>query len=80
MSESTARSDELHELLIKACPPDKQGRKSISILAANLGLSFQGVYRWVEAGRIKPDRAREISELEGCGATLEEFTPFFFAP
>lgn len=54
----------LQTLLLAACPPDAEtGRVNVSVLAKHLGLSPQGVYKWIRQGWIPGNRAREIVEL-----------------
>jgi hypothetical protein len=68
----------LHDLLLKACPPDAEGVKSIPVLARAMKLSPWAIYRWIENARITPDRANEVVKLSKGGVTLEEFYPHIF--
>lgn len=68
----------LHDLLLEACPPDEAGKKSIVGLAMALQVSHQYVYRWIAEGRIPPKFAKQITELNGCTVTLNDFMPFVF--
>ena len=68
----------LHDLLLEACPPDAKGRKSIVGLANQLNCSHQYVYRWIEKGRVPPQYVKQITELQGCTVTREQFYPFVF--
>lgn len=68
----------LHDLLIKACPPDENGNKSISLLAEALGTSHQNLYKCIDAKRIPtahklPKRIVEISEGR---VSHEDLMPF----
>ena len=60
----------LHDLLLQACPPDSKGKRSIMILAARLGVSYQRIYQWIEAERIPPKRVKDIVTLAD-GAVLQ---------
>mgnify|MGYP000040321107 CR=1 FL=1 len=68
----------LHDLLLEACPPDDNGRKSIVHLADLLECSHQYVYRWIEKGRVPPDFAKRIAGLPGGAVPIEKFYPFVF--
>lgn len=66
----------LHDLLLQACPPDRRGRRSIMILAEKLGVSFQNVYKWIEAGRIPPKRVMDIVKVSKGAVTKEALLQF----
>jgi len=83
----------LHRLLIRACPPcrwepqpdgkrkavpDDTGVKSISFLAALLGIDSFSIYKWISRGAIPPKRASDIVDLAEGRATLADFTPFIY--
>jgi hypothetical protein len=78
----------LHDLLIRACPPtldDKtklertpSGVKSIRMLARWLGMSAWGVQKWANTGRIPPQKARKIVDLNPEEVTLADFSPFVY--
>lgn len=80
MNTETSRYKELgplHDLLLKACPPDAKSKRSIPVLAKFLGCSHQYIYRWIEDGKIPPKFARALAEREGADVQLAEFLPFF---
>lgn len=80
MGTKERRLDELgplHDLLLRACP-EKDGVRSIPVLAEQLNRTPQSLYYCINQGRISADLAKRITELKGCRATLEEFYPFVF--
>lgn len=66
----------LHDLLLRACPADRRGRRSIMILADKLGVSYQNVYKWIESGRIPPKRVMDIVTVSKGSVTREELLDF----
>lgn len=68
----------LHDLLLEACPPDDEGKKSIVGLARALDCSHQYVYKWIERNRVPQDYVRKITSLKGCEVAIERFYPFVF--
>ena len=68
---------ELHTLLLDACGPDENGVRSIPVLAKQLKISHQYIYRWIEMKRIPPKFARKLIERQGCPVKMEAFLPFF---
>lgn len=71
----------LHRLLLRACPPNTHGEKSITVLARRLHMSSWGVHKWCNANRIPPLRARDIVDIADpeSGVTLSDFAPFVYA-
>lgn len=69
----------LHDLLLRACPPDSRGYKSITVLAEAIGLSAWAIHKWIKAGRIPPNRARDIAKLSAGRVELAEFETFVYA-
>lgn len=68
----------LHDLMLDACPPDDQGRRSIPVLAAMLGISNEGVYRYIRQGRLPARRAKQISDLSEGRVSFEDFLPYLY--
>lgn len=70
----------LHRLLLRACPPNAKGEKSITILANRLKLSAWAVHKWCNKGHISPNRARDVVDVADpeSGITLTDFSPFFY--
>lgn len=71
----------LKALLIRICPPDKKGRKSIPVLAKKLKMSDYGVYKWINAGRIPPSQAPKLVKVAksiGEPLTLQDLHKFVF--
>lgn len=74
----------LQTLLLKACPPDEKGKKSIPGLAKALKISHQYVYRWIDQGSVPPKYVRAIVDLvddkapEEDKVALEDFHQYVF--
>ena len=68
----------LQDLLLKACPPDAEGKKSIPVLAKHLDVSHQYVYRWIADDAVPPRFVKRLVEISGGAVSLEEFHPFVF--
>lgn len=67
----------LHALLIKACPPAKDGPGSIkSTLAPKVGVSYQFIYRWIERNKIPPKYVSVLVEAAEGRVTQEDLIPF----
>ena len=85
----------LHDTLIRACPPDPEGFKSIPILAVRLEMSAYGIYKWIKAGKLPPDKAKRVVEMnngfwdaqeeqgknipEDARVSLDDFHQFVYA-
>lgn len=74
---STAIND-LHRLLLVAVPEDDKGQKTIVNLAKLLDMSRSGVWKWIKAKRIPPDRATRIVDLSEGRVTLADFSRFVY--
>lgn len=79
----------LGALLVKACPPDEAGIKSIPTLARYIRLAPQSLYKWISQVKIPPDRVVEIVSLnkravadgrmaESDAVSIEDFSPYVF--
>lgn len=68
----------LHDLLVRACPPDAAGHQSIPILAAALGISAQGVYTMIHKNKVVPEKAVRIAQLSAGRVTLDDLSPYVF--
>lgn len=68
----------LHDLLLRACPPNEKGEKSITILAEKMGISAWSIHKWVKKGKIPPNRVKEIVELAPSEVSLADFTAFVY--
>lgn len=70
----------LHDLLLKACPPNAKGEKSMTILANSFKppLSSWSLHKWVQKGKIPPVRAVEVVDLSEGRVTLADFSPFIY--
>jgi hypothetical protein len=68
----------LHDLLLRACPPNRNGEKSITILANKLKLSSWSVHKWIQNGKIPPKRAVEVVDISDGRVALADFSPFIY--
>lgn len=68
----------LHDLLLRACPPNEAGEKSVTILADALGISAWSIHKWVQKGKIPPGRAVEVVDISEGRVTLADFSPFIY--
>lgn len=69
----------LHELLLKACPPDKQGSVSIAVLATHVKVSKFAIYKWIANAKISPEKAVLVCQLSEGRVTIEDFHPYVYA-
>lgn len=71
----------MKDFLLRACPPDEKGNRSISRLAEHLGMSAYGVYKWINAGKITPEGAKRLMALTKDAKrplTQVDLAPFMF--
>jgi len=67
----------LQHLLLRSCPPGVlDGTQSIPLLAQHLDMTSQGIYRWIEKGRIPAKQARKVAAKSGGRTTFEEFVQY----
>jgi len=68
----------LHDLLIKACPPDNKGNKSIPLLAKALNTSMQNLYKCIDQNRIPTAHQlpKRIIEISDGRVSQEDLIPF----
>lgn len=81
LDRKTADLGGLHSLLIRACPPDKEGVRSIPLLANKLKMSDQAIYGWIERKRLPYRRAQALVDMnplrgEEDQLTLADFQPY----
>lgn len=70
----------LKDVLLKACPPDEHGEKSINRLARALDMTSQAVYKWIEIERIPGPQAQRIIDLSEGRITRKDLMDFVFKP
>lgn len=63
----------LHSLLLRACGEEGSIRRTLS---PKLGVSYQFIYRWIEAGKVPPKYVKPIVTASGGTVTQEELLPF----
>ncbi len=68
----------LHDLLLKACPPAPDGTKSITVMAAHMGVTAWAVHKWIQKGKIPPLRAVDAVDLSEGRTTLADFASFVY--
>ncbi len=66
----------LQDLLLEICPPDKEGMKSITVLAAAMQLSSWAVYRWIKTNRIPSQQVKRLLALSKDRVPVEKILPF----
>lgn len=69
---------ELQDLLLRACPVNDKGKRSIPVLAKHLGVSTQYVYRWIDDKSIPPKFVRRLVDMGDGKVTLDDFHKFVF--
>jgi hypothetical protein len=68
----------LQDLLLKCCPPDGKGRRSIPLLAQQLNMTAYGVYTWIGDSHVPSKRVFELIALSKGAVTWDEFLPYVF--
>lgn len=70
----------LHDLLLKACPANEHGEKSITVLANAFDppLSAWSIHKWIQKGKIPPGRVVEVVDLAEGRVTIADFSPFVY--
>jgi hypothetical protein len=69
----------LHNLLLRACPPDPEtGEKSIYRLAALLGVSKTAPFNWIDKNSVPSRRAGMIVDISEGRVTLSDLAPYVF--
>lgn len=60
----------LTRLLLRAVPPNDRGNRTVTHLAQLIHMSKAGVYKWLDAQKIPPERVVqivEVSRIRGYG-------------
>ncbi len=78
-----SEDDPLGSLLIRCCPPTRQGLSgSIARVAEYLEMTRAGIYRWINEGRVPPRQAKRLVEWrdrrDPDRVSLEDFKPYIF--
>lgn len=68
----------LHDLLLRACPPNDEGMKSIAILAAATGYTPMALYKAIKASKMTPEMAIRIVGIADEGVSLDDFHPYVY--
>lgn len=72
------QESELYQLLMRAAPYDRFGRKTVPELARALGMSRWGVYKWLKHERIRPERVKQIVDISEGRVTLADFERYVY--
>ena len=67
----------LHDLLLEACPP-RNGFKSIPLLAEELELSREALFKWIRNGKLPPRHVPRIIEIADGRISKESLEPFVY--
>lgn len=70
----------LHDLLLRACPANDKGEKSITVLSKcfNPEISAWSIHKWIQKGKIPPGRAVDVVDMSEGRVTLADFSPFIY--
>lgn len=68
----------LHDLLLKACPADNDGRRSISILADRIGVSTNALYTCIRNNHISPRLVGLILGVADDRVSTRDFDPYVY--
>lgn len=71
-----SQGDPLHDLLLEICPPNREGVKSITVLAAKMNLSSQSIYNWITKKRIPARQAKKLATLGKGRVSLEKIVKY----
>ena len=66
----------VHQLLLKACRPTRDGEISIPILARDLEMSAWGVYKWCHGSRIPGNKVARLVEIGEGRITMQDLIPY----
>lgn len=70
----------LGDLLLRACKPNEAGVQSIPILAGQLGISPESLYKRIHKVQLSGSRAVQIVENSEGRVSLKEFDPYVYKP
>jgi len=79
--ESTFTFGPLYDLLKGRFPGHRTdtGRFDVPRFATDLGMSNEGIYKWLRANKISPEGAKKVVALSRGRAKIEDFTKFVLA-
>ena len=66
----------LFDLLMRCCPANEEGNRSVSALAVALGLRPSAVYKWLEKNSVPYWRVAALIKLSGDTVTSDELLKF----
>lgn len=70
--------DALHTLLLRACPENEHGNKTLTSLAKAMNLSRWAIRKWINAGKLSPERAMQVVKISEGRVTLEELHDYVY--
>ena len=70
--------DALHTLLLRAAPENEHGNKTLTSLAKSLRLSRWAVRKWINNGKLSPERAMQVVKISEGRVTLKEFHDYVY--
>ena len=68
----------LHRLMLKACPPDAQGKVSITVLADAMKMSRATLHKWAARNQLEPWLAQQLVDVSEGRITLDECDVFVY--
>lgn len=69
----------LQDVLLKFCPPDENGRRSIPLMAAALGISTQALYAHIRKKSLPVRRAKQVVQMSEGKITLLDLEEYLSA-
>ena len=78
MADNKHRSNPLYQLLMKACPPNKNGQATVAQLARELGMSRWAIYRWINAQKMEPENVMKVVDIAEGRVTIADFERFVY--
>ena len=68
----------LHDIMLRACPPDVDGIKSINILAECMNRSHNALFQAIRKGRLTPALALEIVKVSQERVSIDELHTYVY--
>lgn len=70
--------NDLHVLLLRAVPVNKNGNKTLSELSRLIKVSKWGIRKWINSKKIPPERAKQIADLSEGRVKHNDFDPYVY--
>lgn len=68
----------LHDLMLRACPPNEAGTRSIPTLAEAVDLSAAALYKMIRKNKVTPSAALKIVEASKGAVKIDDFHPYVY--